>query len=273
MTASFLRKDPEDLGRFLVQQARTDRAPRAALQRAMISLTSVSLGVGLTSSAKLAWGASAAGKVTPWVITKCVAIGMTATLATFIGADNLQRAFDASETSTGEPPARLDVRNGHPANPSSLTPSGPAALAEAPPASSIRTPAGAPSTSATSLEDAPPSRQPSLPSSIAFDSAVAAGDSAALTREVVQLRRARASLVASAPGAALQALDRYGHEFPAGALRAEAAALRIEAVAMVGDQTLLRSLASDFLTRFSSSPLAARVRVLSGRASDGEAKP
>jgi hypothetical protein len=274
MTGSFLQKDPEDLELFLLQQARSDGAPRAALQRALISLTSVSLGVGLTGSAKLAWGASAAGKVTPWLITKCVAIGMTATLATFVGAERLHQAFGPSETSTGAPPARPDVVLGHPAHASSFTPSGPAALAEAPPARSTRAAAGAPSTAPTPLEaDAPQSSHPSLPSSTAFDSATLAGDSAALAREVAQLRRARASLVASAPGAALQALDRYAREFPAGALRAEAAALRIEAVAMLGDRTLVRRLASDFLIRFPSSPLAERVRVVSGSAGEGESKP
>jgi hypothetical protein len=118
--------------------------------------------------------------------------------------------------------------------------------------------------------DVPQSSYPSLPSSSAFDSAEAAGGSAALAREVAQLRRARASLVAGAPGAAQQALDQYAQQFPAGALRAEAAALRIEAVAMRGEGALVRSLASDFLTRFPSSPLAARVRAVSGISGEGE---
>jgi Meckel syndrome type 1 protein len=274
MSGSFLQKDPADLERFLVQQARSDRAPPAALQRAMVGLTSVSLGVGLASGAKVAWGASAAVQVTPWLITKCVAIGMTATLATFAGAEGLHRAFSASESSTTRPrPARPNDALGRPARASSATPSGPPALAAAPSAPSTRSAAASSSAAAAPLvAGAPPSSYPYLPSATAFD-AVAGVGGAALAREVARLRGARASLVAGAPSAALQALDRYAHEFPAGALRAEAAALRIEAVAMLGDETRVRHLAADFLGRFPTSPLAARVRAVSGIAGESESKP
>lgn len=274
MTGSFLEKDAADLERFLIQQARSDRAPRTALQRVMVGITSVSLGVGLTGSAKLAWGAGAVGKVTPWLVTKCVAVGMTATLVTFAGAERLHGVFDASERSPSETkPAQPEVALNRPASSSGATRLEPAALA-APPALSSRIPVGAPSLAAAPLEmDVPQSSLPPLPSSTAFDSAGAAGGSAALAREVAQLRRARASLVAGTPGAAQQALDQYAQQFPAGALRAEAAALRIEAVAMRGERALVRSLASDFLTRFPSSPLAARVRAVSGMADERESKP
>lgn len=272
MTGSFLEKDPADLERFLVQHARSDRAPRAAFQRAMVSVTSVSLGVGLTGSAKLAWGAS---KVTPWLITKCIAVGMTATLATFVGAEQLQRAFDASHTSIGEPmPARRHLVLGPPASSSSATPSAPAALAAASPPLSTRAPAGPSSTVAAPLEAAtPPASDHDLPSSMAFEAGGSAASSAALAREVAQLQRVRASLATAAPGAALQALDRYALEFPAGTLRAEAAALRIEAVALLGNVALVRRLASDFLTRFPASPLVERVRAVSGIVDGGVRKP
>jgi hypothetical protein len=273
MSGSFLQKDPADLERFLVQHARSDRAPRAALQRAMAGIGSASLGVGLTASAKLAWGASAAGKVTPWLITKCVAVGMTASLVTFAGAERLVGALDASASATGEAkPTQVEVTLGRSANPSSRPAPVPAALAASPPPLSTR--AGSPSFGGAPLEtEEPQSSYPQLPSSTAFDSAGTARGSAALTREVAQLRRARAALVAGAPGAAQQALDHYAREFPAGALGIEAAALRIEAVAMLGEGPLVRRLASDFLTRFPSSPLAARVRAISGVAAERESKP
>jgi hypothetical protein len=62
-------------------------------------------------------------------------------------------------------------------------------------------------------------------------------------------------------------------EFPAGALRAESAGLRIEAVALLGDVTLVRRLASDFLIRFPASPLVERVRAVSGIVGEGDPKP
>jgi hypothetical protein len=275
MTGSFLHKDPADLERFLVQQARSDRAPRGALQRAVVSLTSASLGLSLTGSAKLAWAAGATGKVTPWLIAKCVTIGMSATLAAFVGAEQLQRAFDAGEASSGGPkPAQPDVVLGQPANVSSVTASVRSTLVAAPPALSTRAAAAAPGTAAVPLEaDAPSSSDPSLPSSTAFDAAGGTGSPAALAREVARLRSVRASLAAGAPRAALHALDRYALEFPSGALRAEAAALRIEALALLGDAALMRRLASDFLARFPVSPLVERVRAVSGMVDEGESKP
>jgi hypothetical protein len=269
MTGSFLEKDPADLERFLVQQARSDRAPRSALQRALVDVTSVSLGVGLIGSAKLAWGAGAASKVTPWIVTKCVAIGMTATLVTFAGAEQLHGVFDASESLTSTPkPALPKVVLSGSAGTSRAMPAAPSSAAPVP---SARMMAGSPSTAPLEAE-APTSSPPRLPSSTVFDAGVGEGDSAALAREVAQLRQVRASLVASTPRAALQGLDDYAREFPTGALRAEAAALRIEAVAMLGERVVVRRLATDFLARFPTSPLAARVRALAGTG-EGESKP
>jgi hypothetical protein len=272
MTGSFLHKDPVDLERFLVQQARCDRAPRAALQRTIVSLTSASLGLSLAGGAKLAWATSAAGKVTPWLIAKCVAVGMSATLATLVGAEQLQQAYQASHASTGGPtPSQSAVVLGRPVKAPSATTSPAAPLIALPLLATPRVAEGSPSAPAAPLEaDAPPSSRLDLPSSTNFDSVGGAGSPAALAREVARLSSVRASLVAGAPRAALQALDRYALDFPAGALRAEAAALRVEAVAMLGDRALVRRLTADFLTNFPSSPLVERVRAVSG---EGESKP
>jgi hypothetical protein len=48
---SILNKEPEELGRFLLEAARQDSAPRAARERALLSVTSVALGMGVASSA------------------------------------------------------------------------------------------------------------------------------------------------------------------------------------------------------------------------------
>jgi hypothetical protein len=274
MTGSFLRKEPADLPGFLIQQARSDRAPRAALQRTMLSVTSASLGVGLATHANLVWGASAASKVTPWLVAKCVALGMTVTLASFVAAEQLGEAFGSSETTSPTPSAAPPGAREPGRKPASPTPSELAARVQQPQALSPRPRALAPSTTAAAVEaDAGRSSSTSLPSSSAFGFSAPAGSPAELAREVARLRSARASLVSRAPQTALRVLDRYALEFPAGALKAEAAALRIEALALLGDAAASRRLAEDFLTTFPASPLVDRVRVLSGITAQGELKP
>jgi hypothetical protein len=91
-----------------------------------------------------------------------------------------------------------------------------------------------------------------------------------LSREVTRLRRARAVLVGGSPASALEVLNGYALEFPSGALRIEAAALRIEAVAALGDHAAARRLAAEFLASFPSSPLATRVRQVSGLVAEGQ---
>lgn len=263
----FLEQDAAELERFLVQQARRDRAPRAAHERALVTLSSLSLGAGLTASAKLAWGASAASQVTPWLVTKWIAVGMTASLATFAAAEGLHHAFTARETTVDErkqtPPGAAPRLPG--AERAKQSPAAAGLSAAVPAASSHAAPgsASAPSGPAPTVEPAATSTH--LPSSTAFGAASSEA-SAQLTREVARLQRARSSLVAGSPSAALEALNGYAREFPSGALRAEAAALRVEAVAALGNRALAQSLASEFLTRFPSSPLSARVRAVSGLA-------
>ncbi len=263
----FLEQDAAELERFLVQQARRDRAPRAAHERALVTLSSLSLGAGLTASAKLAWGASAGSQVTPWLVTKWIAVGMSASLTTFAAAEGLHHAFAARETNVDErkqtPPGAAPRLPG--AERAKQSPPAAALSAAVPAASPHAAPgsASAPSEPGPTVEPAATSTR--LPSSTAIDAASSKA-SAQLTREVARLQRARSSLVAGSPSAALEALNGYAREFPSGALRAEAAALRVEAVAALGNRALAQSLASEFLTRFPSSPLSARVRAVSGLA-------
>ena len=269
---SFLQKDALELEHFLVQQARGDRAPRGSRERVLASLASVPLAAGVVTSAKVAWGAGAAAKATPWFVTKWVVIGMTATLTAFTAAQGVRDAFNARETEPVEleqAPPRL--RLGSPPGAERASPSRPE------PASVAATPAGSPE--ATGLPNAPAGaaetgaadsssvRLP-LPSATGFTDTE--GNTEQLTREVARLRHARASLASGSAAAALEALNRYEREFPSGALRAEAAALRIEAVATLGNRALARSLAAEFLTRFPASPLAARVQTIAGLAAQGK---
>jgi hypothetical protein len=264
---SFLDQDTAELERFLVQHARRDRAPRAAHERALVSLASVSLATGLTASAKLAWGASAASQVTPWLVGKWIAVGMSASLLTFGVAEGLHEAFSASEPSAqerkqgSEPAARRGsslpegVVQSPSEAPAPALSSHPAAL----PARPIQT--NVPQPDSAQVDDASP-----------FGSPAGAAVSEQLSREVTRLRHARALLVGGSAANALEVLDGYAREFPLGTLRVEAAALRIEAVAALGDRVSARRLATEFLTRFPSSPLAARVRQVSGLVAE-EHKP
>lgn len=259
----------------MVQQARKDRAPRGARERALLGVASLSAGAGVTASAHLAWGASATSKVTPWLVAKWIGVGMTATLTTFMAAEGIHDALDADKPSStapksAAPPAALDPAR------SAVRATAPAASAAAPmPLAStpLTAEAAAVALAAPTRTGAVPSSFPGAPSSTAFDSVGNPASSAELAREVARLRGARASLVAGEPARALQALDAYGQLFPKGALQAEAAALRVEAVAMQGDGARARRLASEFATRFPSSPLAPRVRAVSGLTGESEPKP
>jgi TolA-binding protein len=82
---------------------------------------------------------------------------------------------------------------------------------------------------------------------------------APLTLELAILDRARAALASGDATRALSALDEHAARFPRGTLSAEAAVLRIEAVARTGDTDTARRLAHAFLADHAASPYAARV--------------
>jgi hypothetical protein len=87
-----------------------------------------------------------------------------------------------------------------------------------------------------------------------------------LGAQVVLLDSARAALTAGSFSAALQATDRYEHQFPAGELRPEADVVAIEALAARGDEAACRERAARFLERYPTDPHAARVKALAERA-------
>jgi TolA-binding protein len=77
--------------------------------------------------------------------------------------------------------------------------------------------------------------------------------------EIRLLDHARAALLQHAPSRALERLAQYTQRFPRGALRQEAAVLRIEALRAQGDQTRAAVLAQEFLAKHPGSPHAERV--------------
>lgn len=83
---------------------------------------------------------------------------------------------------------------------------------------------------------------------------------APLADELRMLELAEAALRASTPSFAIEHLDRHGRMFPAGALRDEAAVLRIGALIDLGRRREAGDLANQFLQRRPHSVLAKRVR-------------
>jgi hypothetical protein len=83
-----------------------------------------------------------------------------------------------------------------------------------------------------------------------------------LAAEVRLLDEARAALSSTDGPRALDALQRYARQFPAGTLNLEATVLRIEALFMTGSSSAATALARDFLAAHPTSTHAARVRRL-----------
>jgi hypothetical protein len=79
-----------------------------------------------------------------------------------------------------------------------------------------------------------------------------------LADEILRLDRAKTALAAGEPAAAIELLDTYDRDAPAGALRPEAHALRIDAVLATGDRAAAAGLARDFLARFPEHHLRLR---------------
>lgn len=92
--------------------------------------------------------------------------------------------------------------------------------------------------------------------------------------ELAAIDAAMATLRAGDAAAALAALDRYDASFGrGGSLRLEASALRIEALARVGQREKAEALAHAFLAKHAKSPYAARIRAVLGSGSSAPAAP
>ena len=166
------------------------------------------------------------------------------------------KALPAEETRaepvTGEALGELDVR---PVAPSpvveDLSPTTPRSR-ETTQGRNAVVPTAAPST------PAPPAPAAPAPAEEPHDQSVALS----LKRELALLENARSDLRQQAPAAALAALNAYDHTFPAGTMKAEATALRIEALVAAGRREEAALLARTFLSTHSDSPLTGRIRAL-----------
>jgi hypothetical protein len=81
-----------------------------------------------------------------------------------------------------------------------------------------------------------------------------------LSEEIRLVDSARSAVRNARAGEALSRLDQYGRRFPNGRFSLEASALRIEALAALGERAQARTLAQRFIKRHPKSLLVERVR-------------
>lgn len=127
--------------------------------------------------------------------------------------------------------------------------SAPAATAAIPNAPPLESPPAAPEVAASSSVRAAVPRAPRAEAS-----------SGRLSREVQALGKAQEALAAHDPGAALRLLDRYGAEFPGGALGSEATVLRVRALLASGNRPAAQRLADTYSVAHPDTPYARRIQ-------------
>lgn len=142
--------------------------------------------------------------------------------------------------------------------PPSLAPSEPPRAILPPPSQPV------PSSSARPLARGSATRA-AQPAQRAPTGAPPAAHESLLAREVAALDAARTALAIGAGASALQQIEHYHRDFPAGELGADADAIAIEALALGSDDAALQRAAHEFLERHPRDPHAARVRELSAR--------
>jgi len=282
-TVPMLLGEPTELEALLLKSAEDDEPAAEALEK-----VGAALGVGAATLAAASAGSALAGQaaaaghavalskpLTFLSLAKWLAVGIGAGIATGGVAQVASRAVEPAPTAivTAAPVA---------APPRTVAPLPPAPRAEAanpapepapegsavPPAS---TGTFAPLPAATASAAAVPTAAPAHTGSAAFDApaanAVGASVSAldnvsTLGDETKALDGARAALAAGRAAQALTGLDAYRAKWPAGALRAEAALLRVDALLRLGNRAAAEREANALISAAPSSRYATRARAL-----------
>lgn len=267
--SGFLSGDPDEVGELLLQVARRERAPHAARERALSRVSAVSLGAAVATTAKAGLAAPAFASAPAILAAKWLVIGLGGALVGLTAIDRAERALSGAADSVA--PAAGVLRPSEPRAKPALAAASSAstAVVETVPHSGL--PAAASVAAAPKAQTAQAlgtAAAVANPSAAVFD----APSTAQLAREVAALRQARAALAQGKPGQALESLAAYHREFQGGVLGAEEAALRVEIAFALGDHSA-PELGRSFLTRYPTSPLAARVRALFDAKSTSSNKP
>jgi hypothetical protein len=217
--------DMTELERRLLDAARRDRVPSDLGLRIAGALTQASLAPAAAATNTLAPGALLFSKTGLWGFLS---------IALLAGAGALYAGRPGTDAAAAPRAAASQAR---------------AASTLAPPV-----PASAP---VTAPEPAPPVQ----PDRRAAGAGAARADEAALREEIDLLDRAREALARGAAQRALRVLGRHRARFAHGTLAPEAEALRIEALAQLGDARA-RSAAQRFISTYPAHPLRERVGAL-----------
>ena len=146
------------------------------------------------------------------------------------------------------------------------------ALSSAPRHGPTRIPTPVPAIVAPRVEEAPlPADTASAPGLVekriekVHRRATPPAPAADLRDQIALIDAARTAVKAGATDRALALLRRYDANYPGGAFRPEALALRVEALDAGGHGAEARALAREFLARYPQSPVADRVARIAGR--------
>jgi hypothetical protein len=272
----FLQRDPDDLERYLLEQGRLDRGGDKARERTIAHATlAAAAGAGLTA-ASVTSGAGAAAGAAPWtLVAKWVAVGVASGGLTVGVAEEWRHAPSVER----QPPVAAVAPPSQPVAPTTpsrearasavlLAISAEPIWAPTPTPMELTPPAPPAAAAPASLTARPERRAADVPPAPLVQSPPpepGARQDTTLEGELRLLDEARLALEAHAGTRALAALDAYAQRFPAGGMRIESTALRIEALFALGQREQAETLARAFLATHSSSPAAMRVRLLLGR--------
>ena len=246
----FLNKTPSELGGFLLDLARHERAPAAVRERTASRVAALSAVAGMATATKVSLAAGANPAGASWLAAKWFAIGLSTALGTLGVVDQLRR-YRWSEPST--PPAAVAPLNAPQpvVQPTAVS----AAVASSDPIRAV--PQGAVPAAASAAGS---SVELELQNPHETSGNVSTPEIQQLSRELGVLKRARSALASGNGTQAELALKQYRAEFAAGMLTAEAAALEVETAFALGERERGMALAAAFLRNHATSPLAARVR-------------
>jgi hypothetical protein len=281
-------EDPAALRAALLRHARADGPSERTRRRVLESVAAagVSVGAGLLATATVEQGAAVStGKVGSLVVAKWVLSGALAATAALgvreaVIDEPAERAPAVRTFATGErAPGQRENRSPTAviASPDEAAPrlvpvEAPAPVATKTPPVSASLPAEAPARSAHPVaarsteptEGLSPFATTAKPRQDEAPAMLPRADSATaqLSQEVALLEKTRAQLAHQAPLAALDVLADYERLFAAGALKIEATALRVEALAAAGQGREAERLGRAFLAAHPANPMAHRVRAI-----------
>jgi hypothetical protein len=281
---------PDELEALLLRSADDDEPSGDALEQAGLALglgasalAAMSASSALTSQAALATSGAAltnaalAKPLTLLSLAKWLGVGLAAGLVTSGVAHVATRAPAAPPAMTFEAPMAAPAEGPRVARATATAPVPLVAkAAEDPPPAAPALAAAVPPAPAVTVETAPgpapipPADAPPRPSSASFapleeaPASVQASPGSTLGEETRALDRVREHLAAGRPGQALVEIDRYRAQWTRGALAAEAALLRVDALLRAGNRHAAELEANALIARAPQSRYATRARSLLG---------